>query len=287
MFDTIKLLIQNYRKIGLTEKEYILLNAILSLNHTDISDMTLSNYIGYSQDKVKSTLVKLIDQGVLVLTDNGLIDIRKFRLFMEMYHRDNMSLAEKMDYDFVDTKVNIGYEQKSDGFFITTCSDYDDDGFSWPIKDMRELAEGLLRFTNTFTEESISEYNQKRKKKHQQDKEEQKRKRIEKEQKKKQREPQPGYMILIKTYPSGLYKFTYTSGDLQSKIGRLHDQFGQSEVIHTIRTTDCKPFHQHLKNMFILQMRDDLSGYWFDLTNDEVNYFKEQNFPPNVMELVD
>jgi hypothetical protein len=110
-------------------------------------------------------------------------------------------------------------------------------------------------------------------------------KRREREEKKQNVVPKNGYIVLIHLYPSGNYKFTYTTGLLlEQKIQNIKEQYNMVDIVHSIETYDTMNFfHQFIRKQFSNRLVTGSSNE-YQLTEDDIQYIKDEIFPSNAMD---
>ncbi len=298
--ETASLLAKYYIKAGITVEEYIVLNAYLNHSHifrenhnlNEVADMT-----GKSVDEVKDILTTLASKEIIQFDGNEKIDIILLRRYLSGIQWDSMSINEKIA-ESIENHSHFRYDPyyqhlgqvtmlpvSNGGIAVTEGTNSIYGGWMWDKEDMQNLANEILQFAEQVDQEWIDNYNENREKKLEAKKELEENKYKERQIKKEQAaQPKSGFVILIRLYPSGHYKFTYTTSiDLNSKINRIKEEYGDTvEIVHSVETYDTMKFyHQFAKKQFSNRL---VEKALYELTEEDVKFFKEEKYPANAMD---
>lgn len=172
------------------------------------------------------------------------------------------------------------------GVAVTEQSDFIHGSFMWSKELMIKLANEILVFANSINDSFVDEYNNDLNTKLKKQKEiDLQREKARAEEKKKSKIPKHGFIILIR-FPNGTYKFTYTTSLLlEQKIFKTKEQFGDNiQVVHSLETYDTTKFYnKFLKNQFSNRLVGKEKSV-YQLTDEDVEYIKNEKFPSNAME---
>ena len=298
--ETASLLTKYYIKAGITVDEYIVLNAYLNNSHifrenhnlNEIAEMT-----GKSVDEVTKSLSTLANKEVIQFNRNGNIDINLLRRYLSGIQWNSMSINEKIA-ESIENHSHFRYDPyyqhlgqvtmlpaSNGGIAVTKGTNSIYGGCMWNKEDMQNLANEILQFAEQVDQEWIDNYNENREKKLEAEREQEENKYKERQIKKDQAaQPKSGFVVLIRLYPSGYYKFTYTTSiDLNSKINRLKEEHGDTvEIVHSVETYDTMKFyHQFAKKQFSNRL---VENALYQLTEEDVQFFKEEKYPANAMD---
>lgn len=297
---TASLLTKYYIKSGITIDEYIILNAYLNHSHIFRDNHNLNEVAEMTDktvDDITNILSTLVSKKIIKLAKNEKIDVVALRQFLSGIEWDNMSINEKITESIENHKhfrYDPYYQHKGQvtllpfsnggiGVAKGTNSHYGD--WMWEKEDMRKLANEILHFVNQVDQEWIDSYNERREEKLQAEKEHQEDIYTERQIKKEKAvQPKSGFVILIRLYPSGYYKFTYTTSiDLKIKIYRLKEEYGDNvEIVHSVETYDTMKFyHQFAKKQFSNRL---VEKALYELTEEDVKFFKGERYPANAMD---
>lgn len=282
-----KLLTKHYRKMGLNEKEFVILSYFLTEEDDHWTVEHLARITGYEESEIDTTIQELIERNVLSYKD-GAIDLFKFLEHIVDFHLENRSLYEKLIEGY-DLNVSILPDKKSGGLFLAKQTQFKEHFIIEDISSMQQVIDGLTRFISNYSQVDIDEYNSKSSQLVEQkityQRDENDRRRVEAENKRQNKIPKSGYVSLFRTFPSGLYKFTRVTTSLEHKKEQLKIQYGDhTEIVHSIRVTNVDTIYY-----FLLKTFDDKrhKENYFDLTVEDVDYIKDQVFPPDLAQLLD
>lgn len=298
--ETASLLAKYYIKAGITVEEYIVLNAYLNHSHifrenhnlNEIADMT-----GKSTDEVSNILSTLVSKEVIQFDGNEKIDIILLRRYLSDIQWSSMSINEKIA-ESIENHRHFRYDPyyqhlgqvtmlpvSNGGIAVTEGTNSIYGSSIWNKEDMQNLANEILHFVEQVDQNWIDNYNENREKKLQEERDHAesiyKERQIKKEQ---AAQPKSGFVILIRLYPSGYYKFTYTTSiDLNSKINRLKEEYGDTvEIVHSVETYDTMKFyHQFAKKQFSNRL---VEKSLYELTEEDVQFFEEEKYPANAID---
>lgn len=284
--ETASLLTKYYIKAVITVDEYIVLNAYLNHsyifrdNHNlnEVAEMT-----GKSVDEVTNILSTLVSKEIIQSNGNEKIDIISLRRYLSDIQWSSMSINEKIS-ESIENHSHFRYvpyyqhlrqvtmlPASNGGIAVTKSTNSIYGGWMWNKEDMQNLANEILQFAKQVDQEWIDDYNENNEKKLEAEKEQ-------------AAQPKSVFVVLIRLYPSGYYKFTYTTSiDLNSKINRLKEEHGDTvEIVHSVETYDTMKFyHQFAKKQFSNRL---VEKALYELTEEDVQFFKEEKYPANAMD---
>lgn len=295
------LLTKYYIKAGFTAEEYIVLNAYL--NHSKVNqdkhDLNeVAEMTGKSLSEVLAVLKSLFEKRLILSeTEKEKINLMALYKLLSAVEFESMSINERIS-ESIDHYARYAYHSDEQHFGQVTLVPFAEGGIAvaagteskfgslmWSHNDMKKLVEEITYFLESTEQDWINEYNKDLKEKIDLKKEQQ---RIAYEERKAQKEepikPKHGYVILIRLYPSGYYKFTYTvSNDLNAKINRLKEEYGHNvEIVHSVETYDTiKFYYQFAKKQFSNRL---IEKTMYQLTEEDVQFFKEEKYPANAMD---
>ncbi|MBY5229319.1 MULTISPECIES: hypothetical protein [Bacillus cereus group] len=294
-------LTRNYIKAGLTTEEYVVLNAYL--NHSKLLENSydfqeVGEMIGKSKNEVTRILTVLFEKKFIQVKQDSSIDIVALKAKLKVIEQESMLLSDQIAESMELYNQLGGYTSQFQHSGQVTLVPFSDGGIAvtkgtdsiyghwmWSHKNMKKLVEELSIFLENTDQEWINSYNEELKAEIKAKKEKQK---ILDEERQKKKEhaatPKSGYVILIRLYPSGNYKFTYTcSDDLNGKHNRLKEEYGHNvEIIHSVETYDTlKFFYQFAKKQFSNRM---VEKSIYNLTEEDVQFFKGEKYPANAMD---
>ncbi|MCC2436190.1 hypothetical protein [Bacillus paranthracis] len=295
------LLTKHYIKAGFTAEEYIVLNAYLNHskvfqdkhNLNEVAEMT-----GKTLNEIQDILENLLKKELINMDpEKETIDL--LTLHNRLHELDfEAKTINKRIFDSINDSRHFSSDPYYQHFGQVTLVPFTDGGIGvtsgtnrlygdlmWSRNDMKKLADEILDLVEKIDQTRIDEYNNDLKEKRRIEKEQQ---RIAYEERKAQREqpvkPKHGYVVLIRLYPSGHYKFTYTvSADLNGKINRLKEEYGSNvEIVHSVETYDTlKFYHQFAKKQFSNRL---IEKTLYQLTEEDVQFFKDEKYPANAMD---
>ncbi|MCP1285368.1 hypothetical protein NK358_27495 [Bacillus sp. S0635] len=299
--ETSFLLTKYYIKAGFTAEEYIVLNAYL--NHSkvfhDKHDLNeVSEMTGKTVNEILDILKPLFKKGLIAgETGKEKIDLHKLHNLLHAFElksktinaRISESIDESRHFNSVPYYQHFGQVTlvpfSDGGIGIAQGTDSTFGSFMWSRDDMKKLAKEVLDLVDKVDQDWINEYNNELKEKKRLARE---RQRIREEERKEEKErvikPKHGYVLLIRLYPSGQYKFTYTvSNNLNAKINRIKEEHGSNvEIVHSVETHDTMKFyHQFAKKQFSNRLT---KNKMYQLTEEDVQFFKEEKYPANAMD---
>ncbi|MFL0363142.1 hypothetical protein ACH0BF_08965 [Pseudobacillus sp. 179-B 2D1 NHS] len=289
-----------FLKLGITPDEYITLNAYLNhpgLMYDNPNLNEIANSAGKSPKEVKEIFQIMLGRQIIDFDEEGLIDLKKLNDKLREVRLSTMSLNERIAED-IDTVRHMGYYNeyshignvtlipiKSGGIAVARSDQSLFGSYMWNVEDMRKLSKEILEFADATDEKWIDAYNQKIKEKIQLEREQEEvRYKERQEEKIKRTEPKPGIVILFQVFPSGLYKFSYsTSVSLQHKINLIKEQNGDNtEIVHTFETYDTMKFYyQFIKKQYSNRLVDTS---WYELTVKDIENIRAENFPANALD---
>ncbi len=295
------LLTKYYIKAGFTSEEYIVLNAYL--NHSkafqDKHDLNeVSEMTGKTLKEILNILESLLKKELIIIdSEKETINLLELHNLLHDFELTSRTINDRVSESINDSRhfASDPYYQHfgqvtlvpftDGGIGITTGTNRTFGDFMWSRNDMKKLAEEILELVEKIDQDRINEYNNDLKEKKRLEREQQ---RITYEERKAQKEqptkPRHGYVILIRLYPSGYYKFTYTvSNDLNGKINRLKEEHGHNvEIVHSVETYDTMKFYfQFAKKQFSNRL---IEKTMYQLTEEDVQFFKEEKYPANAMD---
>ncbi|TKI43434.1 hypothetical protein [Bacillus mycoides] len=298
--ETASLLTKYYIKAGITVDEYIVLNAYLNHsyifrdNHNlnEVAEMT-----GKSVDEVTNILSTLVSKEIIQFDGNEKIDIISFRRYLSGIQWSSMSINAKIA-ESIENHRHFRYDPyyqhlgqvtmlpaSNGGIAVTEGTNSIYGSSMWDKEDMKNLANEILHFVEQVDQKWIDNYNENREKKLQEERDHAENIYKERQIKKEQAtQPKSGFVILVRLYPSGYYKFTYTTSiALNSKINRLKEEYGDTvEIIHSVETYDTMKFyHQFAKKQFSNRL---VEKTLYQLTEEDVLFFKDEKYPANAMD---
>jgi|GEM_PF-2443765 len=288
------LLTKYYSKLDIEVTEFMVLNAYLhhsAVYHQSPQLDEVASMIGQKIENIQSILQGLSRRQVINLSDDYRLDIRTLYDRLLRIQKSEQSIAERiledrswlMQMGHEDHMGHVELVPMERGGIAVRGSHRPTD--MWSLKDMEKLAKEILMFTQASTQKDVDEFNRKLEIQRE-------RSRIEAEERRKQREeekeraktPKAGYIFIIRIFPSGYYKFTYTT-DLspQHKIAKIQEQYGDhTEIVHILELKDTlKFYHQFIKKQFSNRLVD-YSHY--QLTPEDIQYLKNEEFPANAMD---
>jgi len=292
--EIIQLLTKYYSKLDIEVTEFMALNAYLhhsAVTHPSPQLDEIATMIGQKIENIKSILQGLANRQVIILSDGYQLDIRALYDRLLQIQKSEQSIAERiledrswlMQMGHEDHMGHVELVPMERGGIAVRGSHRPTD--MWGLKDMEKLALEILMFTQSSTQKDVDEFNRKLEIQRE-------RNRIEDEERRKQREeekerakaPKAGYLFIIRIFPSGYYKFTYTTDLLpQQKIANIQDQYGDhTEIVHMLELKDTLKFYHHFIKKQFSNRLVDLSHY--ELTPDDIQYLKNEEFPANAMD---
>ncbi|AKM18154.1 Uncharacterised protein [[Flavobacterium] thermophilum] len=283
-YDLQRKLAKLYKEYELTKDELDILNACIiwydsgEINFDGVSEMT-----GKPLEEIMFILDKLHQRGKIVFHDSKTIDFA--RLDQQLYSVE-LSLRTLWDKLLESSRYkshsnylgDVELIPKKDGGISVYCRD----GFMWDKKDMLELSERIKKFAESISQEDIDVHNNEITEWKKFKREQYLKQREEKKQRKAT--PENGLVVIFRIFPSGLYKFSYTtSSSKEHKISELKDQYGNNiEIVHVLETYDTKKFYyQFLKKQFSTRL-ETYSEY--RLTEENIQFIKSEKYPANAME---
>ncbi|HDR7257903.1 TPA: hypothetical protein QCX12_001550 [Bacillus paranthracis] len=300
--DISALLTRTYVKAGLTVDEYIVLNAYLNhskLIHENSYDFEeVGQMVGKTKKEVISVLTGLFDKKFIQVKKDSSIDVVELNSKLKLIEHESMPLSDRIAESILLYEQLGGYGDYYQHLGQVTLIPLSEGGITvtrgtksiyglqmWSRDDIKKLVEELTFFLSNNDQEWVNSYNKDVSAKIEANKE---RHRIlakkRQEQKEIAAEPKQGYVILIRLYPSGDYKFTYTTSlDLNSKINRIKEEYGDNvEIIHSVETYDTIKFvHQFTRKQFSNRM---VKNSVYQLTEEDVQFFKNEKYPANAMD---
>ncbi len=294
-----ELLNTQYRKYDLTNDEFILVNGLLNAAKSEVSSEHLiekiSNDLSFDPEYVVDLVEDLTRRNKIVLNKQG-IDVSHLYAALSECKERSRSLYDKLaesygynkplDYPHMGTVELSPMRRREGEIGITVLTNsWNNKGQMWSKNDILELSKELRHFAENTTQEEIDDYNAKMKKQNEEQIEAEKKLEQERELEKKQKDqPKNGHVILIRLYPSGHYKFTFTyTLPLNEKIRRIKEELGDNtEIVHTWETFDTKRFYfKFLKHQYSNRLID---GTHYRFTEQEVEDLKSDQFTTNAME---
>lgn len=294
------LLTRTYVRAGLTAEEYIVLNAYL--NHSKLLQHSydfeeVGQMIGRTSKEVTKILTVLFERKFIQVKEDSSIDIVALRAKLKMIEQESMPLSDRIA-ESMESYNQFGYTPlfqhlgqvtlvplSPGGIAITKGTKSIYGQWMWSHNDMKKLLEELSFFLDNNDQEWIDSYNKELAAEIESKREKQK---VLEEERQKKKEhaaiPKQGYVILIRLYPSGNYKFTYTtSNDLNSKTNRIKEEYGDNvEIVHSVETYDTLKFFYHFaKKQFSNRL---VEKALYRLTEEDVQFFKEEKYPANAMD---
>ncbi|MET1170828.1 hypothetical protein ABEW61_25310 [Paenibacillus amylolyticus] len=297
--DLSKLLAKTYIKYGLTNDEFIILNAYCmhegfytpEIDWDELSEMTHTNKI-----QLKKIFASLADRNKLIF-DGTRIDNHELSLALQAVYDTVKTIGDRITESIYFTQ-GMGYNQnKHMGYVVLIpfregvgVTRNNDDWSSvsqemWDKEDMLKLANEIRSFAEKIDDEYVSVYNDRFKRNQMLELERENEKREEDHRKKQQRKlPKPGFVILFRDSVNRYY-FSYTTTILlDQKMADIRNKHGQNNIhfVHTFETIDTSNFiHQFIRKQFSNRLIENTTSY--ALTDDDVRFIKEENFPPNAM----
>lgn len=288
------LLTMHFRDMGLNGEEYIILNAYIqySQKHEVPNLNGISEVAGYDKEKVRSILYELNERKMISFMDNGKVDLDELEGNLHQIEYSLKSISERIwdsrYYNYSD-KEHMGMVElipvREKGIKVSTYASDTNYRRIWDLEDMKKLANEILEYTERSSQKTIDAENEELKKqykRHLEQTEEHIKKR--QEEKRKREIPVAGHVMLFRVFPSGLCKFTHTTRlSLEKKINLMKEQFGDNiEIIHSLETFDTSKFvHQFIKKQYWNRCID---GRFYDLTEEDIEFFKKEDYPPLAME---
>ncbi|MEC1178633.1 hypothetical protein P9B03_09075 [Metasolibacillus meyeri] len=298
--ELITMLAKTYIKYGLNTDEFIVLNAtiVLSTYEERLNVLEIGKSTNKSANEVEEILNSLLDRGKIKSID-GKVDRTALYQELNSIIRSEMTLPDLI-MESMENLRRVGYEQgcghlgqvelipfdinnENQGIAVKGQSDYWSEAKMWSKERMIELANYILKFTESIDNQWINHYNARIYEQREKQREIDKMKEEErKEQKKKRSIPKNGYIVLFRL-PDGMYKFAYTTSLLlEQKIISIQKEHGDNiQIIHTLETYDTKKFyHKFIKTQFSNRVK----GGKYELNEEDVIYIKNEKFPSNAME---
>jgi len=293
------LLIRYHSKLDLAEEEFLVVSAYVA--HSGYYQKTIyleemASIANMEQDEIKAIITRLFDKNFLNVIDNKIDNQHLYRTLKRIEY-NHMSLVEKLvksysDYCKLGDSIKFyGYmgqievvAHENGGIMV-----FDENGFLWSKKDMLELAKGIKQFAEATDQDDLDKYNETTLKQMEYEKgmEEMKRKqREEKLEEKRQRPPKSGFIFLIRLYPGGNYRFTYTM-ELSKELKTLQikeEYKNLVEIIHVFDVYDTlKFYHKFLKKQFTNRLVEGTKNE-YKLTEKDIEYLRTERFPGNAMD---
>jgi hypothetical protein len=289
---------QHYEKLGISYEQKEMLKNYLEFFPTGSEELSeLALQCNTTLEQVQEWLTDLHSRFVFPFIAPYQLDIDAFHSRIQDYYYNFRSLEDriveanrlKANYDsFDEVKLEVlRINQVSySGIGVFSNGLYKQ---MWSKKDMEELAHSILKFTKEATQSNIDSYNQYLEEKHKKAQEHY-RLQAEKEQEERQLKkntPDPGFVFLVRLFPSGTYRFTHTTSlNVVQKTEKIKEEYNnQVEIIHTLETKFTSKFlHQFIRKEFRTRLIQNGSGYEYELSDKDIAYIHEENFPPQAME---
>ncbi len=288
-----QLLTRTYVKYGLSVDEFLVLNAYcMHSNYKGKPDFEeLEEMTGKSKTEIIETLKSLYEKGKISFNGESINLHSLYQNLNQILEREK-SISDRI----AESKALVGIVEEHHMGMVELLPHENGIGVQsfegvywgstpklWNKEDMLKLADEIKAFAESINQESIDHYNNELARKQRVERERDEEKRKEREEAKRIRElPKPGFILLLR-YSNGLYKFTYTTSLLlQQKIENIKFQEGDTvQIIHSLETYDTlKFYHKFLK----VQYSNRKEGTLFRLTNEDVEFICNEQFPAKAME---
>jgi hypothetical protein len=291
-----QLLAKVYVKYGLSVDEFIVLNAYcMHSEHRGKPDFAeMGELTEKTKNEIISVLKSLYDKDKIVFNGEA-ININVLWHTLNQVLEGEKTIAQRLADSIAYYSLMGGYDDHHLGMVeLIPVEDggvavksrpgqYSGSTSMWSKEDMLKLSEEIREFCTAIDQDFINHYNEKQGEKRKLDLERAEERYRQRQEEKKQREiPKPGYVILIR-YSNGLYKFTYTTSlSLPKKLENIRFQEGDTvQIIHTLEIHDTlKFYHKFLKTQF----SNRGEGKYYRLTDEDVQYIRDEKFPSNAME---
>ncbi|MDX8367812.1 hypothetical protein [Cytobacillus sp. IB215665] len=295
-----KKLTMYFRKIGLEMEEYVLLDACIKFQHQNPDQNFISKITGFEKKKIERIILNLVNYGLITQLQDGTIDFTELhkklnQIEFKLLPLKNKIMVSKSSHQHGDEAhmgmVELVAPSKKNGIYVKNFSS-SREGHIWRLDDMKQLAKEILEFTALYTQEQIDQYN---KDVDRYNKDVERQNEIEREinaKKAKEREeelrkrdaPKSGCILLCRSSSSGLYNLKFSiSVSIDHRVSQIKEEYGDElEIIHTLETYDTyKLLNKFIKKQFSNRSTE---GGWYELSEEDVEFFKNEKYPPQAME---
>ncbi|MDK8193156.1 hypothetical protein QP794_24000 [Paenibacillus sp. UMB7766-LJ446] len=294
-------LTKTYRKYGLTNDEFIVLNSYFlheGFYHSKIDWFELSDTTGMSAQDLKGVFWSLADRKKIIF-DGDSIDNQALYQSLNRIQEAEKSISQRIS-ESINLFKDMGYNNNKhmgyvvlipyqEGIAVTSQMD---EGWTsrsaemWTKEDMLRLSDEIRTFAEKVDQNYINKYNKEVEERQELQLQIEQEKREQREEKKRQQSlPKPGFVVLYRD-TNNRYYFTYTTSlPLKEKIERIKFEKGDAiAIIHTFETSHTlKFYHYFVKDQFSNRRIKDNPDY-YALTDEDVLFIKEEKFPSNAME---